>query len=454
MEKTLWKDRKFLKAMLAIAIPIALQNLITSSLNMIDTLMISSLGDASIAGVGLANQVFFLYMLMVFGINSGSSIFISQFWGKKDTESIKKILGLAIFLGSIIGTIFTIAALFFPEKLMRIFTKDMEVINLGIDYLRIVSFSYIITAIGFSFSVASRSIGEARLPMVVSSISFLTNTLFNYLLIFGKLGFPRLGVKGAAYGTLIARIVELIIILYAVYSNNGVLAGSFKELTSWNKDFIFNYLKTTYPVIINETIWALGNVMYSIAYARIGKEATAAVQVAITVQNIFMVISRGLANACTVMVGNKIGAQEEETAIVYAKRFLVLATIIGIFLGSILFVSSSTILKLFKNLTPEVYNTANKLLKIIGIVFFIKMFNGTMIVGVLRGGGDTKFSMLLEMASIWLVGVPLAFLGALVFKLPVHIVLALVTLEEIVKAIISLPRLISRKWVKNVTENM
>ncbi len=454
MEKKMWKDKKFLKAMLAIAIPIALQNLITSSLNMIDTLMISSLGDASIAGVGLANQVFFLYMLMVFGINSGSSIFISQFWGKKDNDNIKKILGLAIFLGSLVGVVFTLIAFFFPEKLMRIFTKDLEVISLGKDYLKIVSFSYIITAIGFSFSVASRSIGQARMPMVVSGISFLTNTLFNYLLIFGKFGFPRLGVKGAAYGTLIARIVELIFILYGIYSNGGVLAGSIEELTSWNKEFVFKYLKTTYPVIINETIWALGNVMYSIAYARIGKEATAAVQVAITVQNIFMVISRGLANSCTVMVGNKIGAEEEETAIIYAKRFLVLATIIGIVLGATLFISSSPVLNLFKNLTPEVYDTANKLLKIIGLVFFIKMFNGTMIVGVLRGGGDTKFSMLLEMASIWLVGVPLAFLGALVFKLPVHIVLALVTLEEVVKAIISIPRLVSKKWVRNVTGNM
>lgn len=448
------KDNMFFKAMLGIALPIALQNLITSSLNMVDTLMISSLGDASIAAVGLANQVFFFYMLIVFGINSGSSIFISQFWGKEDIKSIRKILGLAISLGSIVGIIFTIAAFFMPEFLMSIFTKDTEVIALGADYLKIVSLSYIITAIGFSYSVAARSIGQARMPMVVSAISFVTNTFFNYLLIFGKYGFPRLGVKGAAYGTLIARIVELGFILYAIYSDSGVLSASIEELTGWGKDFFMKYIKTTYPVILNEAAWALGNIMYSIAYARIGREAIAAVQIAITVQNIFMVISRGLANAATVMVGNKIGAKEEDLAVEYSKKFLIIATGIGIVLGAILFFTSGTVLKLFRKLTPEVYDIANKTLKVIGIVFFLKMFNGTMIVGVLRGGGDTKFSLLLELGAVWLVGVPMAFLGALVFKFPVHIVVALVSMDEVVKTIIGLPRLISKKWVKNVTDSM
>lgn len=452
--KKIWKDKVFLKAMLAIAFPIALQNLITSSLNMVDTLMISSLGDASIAAVGLANQVFFFYILLVFGITSGSSIFIAQFWGKEDVPSIRKILGLAISLSSAIGLIFTIVAFFVPEFLMKIFTNDMEVVILGSKYLRIVSLSYIITAIGFSYSIAARSIGQARMPMVVSAISFITNTIFNWLLIFGKLGFPKLGVEGAAYGTLIARIVEIGFILYAVYSDKGVLAGNIKELTSWNKDFLGKYFKTTYPVIVNEGFWSLGQVMYSVAYAKIGKEAIAAVQIVTTVQNVFLVISRGLANACTVMVGNKIGAGEEEDAILYANRFLAIATTLGLFLGIILFFSSDLLLKVFRNLTPEVYDTSKKMLKVISLFFLIKMFNGTTIVGILRGGGDTIFSMILEMGSVWLIGVPLAFLGATVFKLPVYWVVALVSSEEVVKAIVGLWRVMSRKWVKDVTSDM
>lgn len=446
-----WKDKIFLKSMLSIAIPIALQNLITSSLNMVDTLMISSLGESSIAAVGLANQVFFFYALINFGINSGSSIFISQYWGREDIFSIRKVLGLSVSLSTITGIIFTLGAFFFPEFIMGIFIKEPEVVKLGADYLRIVSLSYIITAIGFAYSIALRSTGRPKVPMMVSAISFVTNTVFNYLLIFGKFGFPQLGVKGAAWGTLIARIVEIIFILYIVYSTNGPLAASPKELLDWNKEFVNKYLNTISPVILNETFWSLGQVMYSIAYARIGKEATAAIQLTTTIQNIFFVLVRGLANACAVMVGNKIGAGDKEEAYEYAIQFLTLSTLIGLIFGVIMALTPDLTLKVFKNLEPNLYEITRKLLVIMGLSFFIRTYNSTAIVGVLRGGGDTRFSMFLEMGAVWLVGVPLAFFGALVLKWPVYFVLPLVILEEVVKFSLSLPRILSKKWIKDVT---
>lgn len=449
--KSIWKDKTFFKNMLAIALPIALQNLITSSLNMVDTLMISDLGQSSIAAVGLANQLFFFYILIVFGINSGSSIFISQFWGKKDTKNIKRILGLAVFLSALAGTVFTVLGLFYPEFVMKFFIKEAEVVKLGSDYLRIVSFSYIITGIGFAYSIAARSIGKAKMPMIVSGISFITNTVFNYLLIFGKFGFPQLGVKGAAYGTLIARIVEISFIIYFVYRDIEPLAATVKELTDWSKSFVGRYLKTTSPVIINETFWALGQIMYAVAYARIGEEATAAVQIATTIQNVFFVIVKGLANACTVMVGNKIGEGEEDAAYNYAVQFLIMSTISGLILGLALALTPDLTLKLFRNLDPHLYEISRKMIVIIGLSYFIRTFNSTLVVGVLRGGGDTTFSMYLEMGSVWLVGVPLAFIGALVWKLPVHIVLLVVTTEEVVKAIIGYPRVKSKKWIRNIT---
>lgn len=452
--KNSWKDKAFFKAMLSIALPITIQNLIASSVNMLDTLMITSLGQESLAAVGLANQVFFFYGVTVFGIATGSAIFIAQFWGKKDVVNIKKILGLSLTIASLLGIIFTLAALFIPEHIMRIFSKDPVVIGLGVKYLKTVSISYIITGVSFSYAVASRSVGEAKMPVIASLASFITNGIFNYLLIFGKFGFPKLGIIGAAYGTLIARIIELFIILYSIYSSRGPLAGSIKEMTDWNKDFVKKYFKTATPVIFNEALWSLGTVLYSIAYAKIGTEAAAAVQILNTVQNIFMVITRGMGNACTVMVGNKIGAGEEEVAIQYANKFLILSIIMGLFLGSGLFLTSDLILKVFKNLTPELYITSKKLLMVLAIFFTVKVYNGTLIVGVLRGGGDTRFSMLLEMGAVWFVGVPLAFLGALVFKLPVYYVTPLVYTEEIVKAIIGTPRVISQKWVTNLIEDM
>ena len=452
--KKMWKDKDFFRAMFAIALPITLQNLIASSVNMLDTLMITSLGEASLAAVGLANQVFFFYSVTVFGVSTGSAVFIAQFWGKKDKDNIKKILGLSLSIASLIGVIFTIAALFIPNRIMMIFSKDPEVIRLGIEYLTIVSLSYIITGISFSYGVASRSIGDAKMPMVVSLISFVTNGIFNYLLIFGKLGLPALGIRGAAYGTLIARVVELTLVLYSIYSGDGPLAASIKEMTNWNRNFVKRYIRTAYPVIVNEALWSLGTVLYSIAYAKIGTEAAAAVQILNTVQNLFMTITRGMGNACTVMVGNKIGAGEEEVAVEYANRFLIISVGLGLILGMGLYLTTDSILSIFNNLTPRLYITSKKLLNVLAIFFTVKVFNGTMIVGVLRGGGDTKFSMLLEMGAVWLVGVPLAFLGALVFKLPVYYVTLLVYVEEIVKASIGLPRVFSKKWVTNIIQDM
>lgn len=446
-----WKDKVFLKTLFAIAVPIALQNLITSSLNMVDTLMISSLGEKSIAAVGLANQVFFFYALINFGINSGSSIFISQYWGQRDIINIRRILGLAVSISTLIGIIFTIAGFFYPEHIIRIFMDDPEVIRLGADYLKIVSLSYIITAIGFAYSFALRSTGKPNVPMKISGISFITNTVFNYLLIFGKFGFPEMGVKGAALGTLIARIVEIIFILYAVYSVDGPLAARFKELVDWNKEFINRYIKTTAPVILNEGFWSLGQIMYTMAYAQIGAEATAAIQLTGTIQNIFFVLVRGLANACAVMVGNEIGAKREEKAYDYAIQFLIISTLTGLILGIVMVLTPDLTLKAFGNLNPGLYETARILLIIMGISFSIRTFNSTAIVGVLRGGGDTNFSLFLEMGSVWLVGVPLAFLGALYFNLPVYWVFALVTFEDISKFMFSLPRILSKKWIKNLT---
>ncbi len=448
---TLLKDKVFYKSLFAIAIPIALQNLITSSLNMVDTLMISSLGQASIAAVGLANQVFFFYILLTFGINSGSSIFIAQYWGKDDVRSIRRILGLALSISTVIGIIFTIVAFFFPKFLMSLLIQEQEVIEIGAKYLRIVSLSYIVTAISFAYSVALRTTGNPDIPMKISAISFVTNTVFNYILIFGKLGIAPMGVAGAAWGTVIARFIEIGITLYAVYAAKGPLAAKIKDLFGWTKEFYIKYIKTTYPVILAEGAWSLGQVMYSIAYAKLGEEATAAVQLTNTIQNIFFVLIRGIANSCTVMVGKKIGSGEEAEAYEYAKKFIYIAIFFGLVLGAIMALTPKFTLMFFKGLKPGLYDVSYKLLVVMGLTFVIRVFNSTAIVGVLRGGGDTTFGMVLDICSVWIVGVPLAFIGALVFKLPVHYLLLLITLEEVIKVVVTIPRMLSKKWIKNIT---
>ncbi|MDW5300303.1 MAG: MATE family efflux transporter [Sedimentibacter sp.] len=447
----LFEDKIFLKSMLAIALPIALQNLITSSVNMVDTLMISSLGQTSIAAVGMANQFFFFYILITFGINSGSSIFIAQYWGKDDIPSIRKVLGLAVSLSAMVGLVFTVTALLFPQLIMKILIDEPEVIRIGSDYLRIVALSYIPTAVSFAYSVALRTTGKPKIPMKISAISFVTNTAFNYVLIFGKLGLPAMGVKGAALGTVIARFVEIGVTFYAVYYQDGVLSANIKELISWNKDFIKRYLKTTYPVILAEGAWSLGQVMYSIAYAKLGEEATAAVQITNTIQNVFFVLVRGLANACTVMIGSKIGSGDEDKAYEYAKNFMMLSLLLGLALGTIQAATPNLTLKLFSGIDHSLYEVSRKLLIVMGLTFVIRVFGATGIVGVLRGGGDTTFAAILDVGSVWIIGVPLAFIGALLLDMPVYWVYAIVSLEELIKVILIMPRILSKKWIKNIT---
>lgn len=447
------KDKKFYSTMIGIAIPIALQNLISSSLNMVDTVMIGRLGEKEIAAVGLANQVFFLFILLLFGINSGCAIFTAQFWGKRDILSIRKVLGIALLSGTIISLFFSSAAFFIPQVLLRFFTQDKAVILLGSEYLKIVSFSYFVTAISFSYGFASRSIGQAKLPMVVSGISLLFNTGLNYLLIFGRFGFNPLGIRGAALATLIARSIELLIMLMLIYRNGDVLAGKLKEMLNFNRKFAKTLYRTAMPVILNEGIWSLGMIMYMAAYGRLGTESIAAVQIANTVQNIFMVVAMGLGNSCAVMLGNEIGAGHKENAINYGNAFIALGISCGLLVGILLAILAPFILSFFK-VSSIVHDSAYKLLLIMGISLTFKFFNTVLIVGILRSGGDTKFSLFLEMGSVWLFGVPVAFLGVMLWKLPVHWVYALISIEELVKSFIGLPRIISRKWVRNVVENM
>lgn len=325
-------DKVFYSRLITLALPIAMQNFISSSLNMVDTLMIGKLGEAPIAAVAQANKIFFLFTLILFGINSGGSSFTAQFWSKKDINGIRKVLGICLLSGGVSAIVFSVGAIFFPSQLMYVFAKDLEVIALGSDYLRIVAFSYLVTAITFSYSILLRSTGEAVIPMAISMVSLGVNTLLNWILIFGNLGFSPMGVKGAAIATVIARILEVGLFIAIIYRKQSSLAASLKEMLDFSIQFIRKFYKTTIFVILNEFIWALGTTMYSIAYGRMSKEAVVSISISSNVEQIAMVIFFGLSSACAVMLGNEIGAENEEKAFSYAKRFAIIGPILGVFM--------------------------------------------------------------------------------------------------------------------------
>lgn len=450
MLRELIEDKSFFKQMMVVALPVAIQNLISSSLNMVDTVMIGQLGEESINAVGLANQFFFVLVLLLFGITSGTSIFIAQFWGKKDIKNIHKSVGLSIVLGVIGSAIFTALALFMPKIVMRFFSADPEVINQGAEYLKIVGLSYIITAVSFSYAISSRSVGYATLAMKASAISLIVNTVLNYILIFGYLGAPALGVKGAAIATVFARIVELVILVYAIYSSPHPLRSSFKELFDFNKTFVRRVIQKSVPVVLNEFFWGLGMTLYVVAYAQAGKEVYAAVQIAQTVERLLFVFGVGLASACGVMIGNKLGEGDFKAAIKYSRYFNIIAIPAGLVLGIVFALTAPYIVLIFR-VQPIVQQNAINIIYILSFFICIKFVNVIQVIGVLRGGGDTTYSFLMEIGSVYLIGVPMAFLGVYYWKLPIYIVILLVSIEEVVKAVIGLHRLFTDKWANDIT---
>lgn len=444
-------DRSFFRKLFYLAIPIAVQNLISSTLNMVDTMMIGKLGATQIAAVGFANQYFFLFMLICFGTYSGSAIFTSQFWGKKDVSNVRRTLGISLIIGIIISILFTLGGLLIPKTIINLLSDDPQVVNLGAKYLQIVCIGYVPSAISFAYGFSSRSVGNPRLPTGVSAIALVVNTFFNYIFIFGNFGMSPLGISGAAMATVIARIIESILLVLFIYKFKSPLASSLKELLNFNKSFIHRYLVTTTPVIMHESFWALGMTMYLKAYAKLGTSAAASIQVANTIQNLFLIVSIGLGNACAIMVGNKIGSNKKEIGLKYAKTFSQLSVLMGFIMGLSLLLSSPFILKLFD---ASLYNNCRKIIIVMFLFMPIRMFNSVLITGILRSGGDTKFALILELSNVWLVGVPLAFYGTIYLKLPIYYAYALVYTEDISKAIIGLLRFLSNKWLRNVIEGL
>jgi len=448
-----YKEDPFKRALISIGIPVALQHFIQTALNLIDTIMIGRVSKDALAAVGLANQVFFLMILLVFGINSGVSVYIAQFWGKKDEKSIRKTMGVGLVGGVLVSLVFFLVSFLYPVKVLELFLKEPQVVSIGADYLRIVSISYVFTAISLTYSVASRGVEQARLPMIVSSISIVVNTVGNWILIFGLFGMPAMGAKGAAIATLIARVVEMFMLIFFIYRTDSVLAAKISELIHFNKKFVNQIFKTAMPVLINEGIWALGTVMYTMALAKINSDAVAAFQVMMAVYRFFEVAFLGLGNACQVVIGNRIGAGEEHLAMEYGKRFIKLTLITCVVTSSMIFFSAESIASVFK-VPNHVQVQAIYMMRIVALYNFPKMMNLLYIVGILRGGGDTVYAMWIESLCVWGIGVPIAFAGAMIFGWPAYIVVGAFMLEEVVKSILGTYRFVSKKWIRNVVEEI
>jgi len=442
--KELFYDKKFYKMVLFLALPIILQNLIASSVNMLDTLMIGRVGEVELAAVGIANQFYFIFSLFIMGISSGCAVFIAQLWGKRDKNNIQKVLGIGIISSVLITTVFNLVGVLFPEKIISIFNIDPQVIKIGASYLKIVCFSYIFTAISFNYAAALRSVENTVLPMLASFLGLVVNGVLNTVLIFGLLGFPAMGVRGAAIATIIARGSECALLVLYTYTSKNILAAKAKDLFNITRELTKSVFVTMIPVLLNEACWGLGNLTYAVIYGRIGTQATASIQICTTIFNLFMIITFGLANVAVVVIGKEIGAGREKRGLLYARRVI---------LAVVLAITSPIVLTVFK-VSEEVLRNSLRILYVYSALMPLRVFTVILVVGILRGGGDAKYGAIVQGITLWGIGIPLSFVAAFIVHLPIYLVVSVTAAEEIVKCIIVVRRYRSNKWINNIVNQV
>ena len=450
-------DKGFYKSLLFLAIPVILQNMVNSFINILDTIMVGKLGEVAIASVGLGNQVFFFYNMILFGITSGGGIFIAQYWGKKDIKNIRASVGIALACSLGVSLVFFVVAQTIPELVLGFYSEDLEVIKNGAKYFKIASWSYPIFAISMVFSLSFRSTEQAKVPMFATIISLCTNALFNLILIFGVSVngvqiIPAFGINGAAIATVLSRILECILLLTIGYKRNLAPAGKIKELFSFGSALFAKYLKIGIPVIINETLWSFGITLQNRVYARAGTDVIAAFNIANTIAQISWVFLMGIGSASAVLIGKRIGEGNTELAYKYSHRVSILAPVVAVCVATLLIPLSKT-LGFFFDVDGAILIQAAGMLKILILYYPFKAFNMTMIVGVCRSGGDTVFCAIADTVFMYCVSIPLASYVAFTLGAPAMLIFACLNTDDLCKTVVLLWRLLSKKWLHNVTEN-
>lgn len=450
------RDKKFYRTVLAIALPVTLQNVMQLLLNMMDTVMLGQYGENTenlISAAELANKPYFVYTLFMFGIVSGVSVLISQYWGKEDTDTINSVVGIAFTAALSICAVYTTVCYLFTDKVMGLFTGNPEVIALGVDYLKYVLASYAVASVTILLCGVLRSTAQVVVTMTTNAIAILCNIILNYILIFGKLGFSPMGIEGAAIATLIARIFELCLILFYIIFREKKVKLSLKRMFSIDKPLVRDFIRYCLPVICNETLWGLGVTLHAAIIGHMDDSIyspTAAYSVANIIEKIGLLAAMGFASAAQIIIGKEIGAGRKHNAYPYARTMLFLAVLFGIFMSGIVLLIRGPVIGFF-NIDESTKAAAINIISVMSFVIFAKSFNYTAIVGVIRGGGDTLSAMFIDFLPMWLLTIPLGALAAHAFGLPVWWVYAVLMCDEIIKVVVCLIRIKSKKWIRDVT---
>lgn len=444
------RDKNFYRTLAAFALPIAAQQLITVGVNMADNIMLGQLTEAPMSGATLANNFITIFQIMCMGLGMGASVLVSRFYGMKNQVNMKKAVCIMYRLLFVIASVFSVVTFFFPAEIMGIFTSEKDVIQQGTGYLLVSIPCYFLNGYAVTTSLVLRSVGKASIPLLSSCCSFFINIFCNWVFIFGKLGMPAMGVRGAALGTLIARIIEFTITMGFLFFIDKKIGFRINDLAIQVKDLLPEYIRISIPVLISDTLLGLGNSAVAIVMGHIGSTFVSANSITTVVMMLSTVVIQGICQASCTITGITLGEGQVEKAQNQGYTFAALGFIIGGIGAAIILLLSNVIVDVY-NVTDETRKLAVDLMHALAFVIWFQAANSILTKGTLRGGGDTKFLMVADIIFLWIFSIPLGALSGLVLHLPGFWTYILLRIDQFIKCAVCIWRLKSGKWIKKIS---
>lgn len=452
MNDALIKEKSFGRTVLSLVLPLAIQNLINVAVNAADVFMLQMIGETSLSAASMAGQVQFILTLILFGLSSGAAVLTAQYWGKRDTRTVEKVMGMTVRFSVAVSLVFFAVAFCFPRFVMGLLTNVPAVINEGVKYLQIMACSYPIIAVTMICLNVLRSVEKVNISTAVYLLSLFTNIGLNLCFIKGWLGFPQLGITGVAIATVSARVLEIVITLVYV-RRNGLIRLRLKDVFKRNKTLSKDFLRYSMPVVLNEMLWGTAISLSATIIGHMGQEAIAAQSVAATMRQLTMIVAFGIANATAIIVGKEIGAGRVEQAKKYARKLMRFSFAAGFCGGALMFGLRPIIPGLMGNLSDLAAEYLRFMMLALSFFVIFSSIAATGIVGVFRAGGDTRMGLILDVGTLWFICLPLGFLAAFVWGLDVRVVYVILICDELLKFPIVIWRFRSMKWLNNVTRD-
>jgi putative MATE family efflux protein len=441
-------NKAFYKTLITVALPLVLQQLITTSVQLVDNVMVGKLGEQAIASVSVVNQLYFIVILVTFGAMGGAGIFSAQYFGSKDYEKLKQTFRFKLIIGFLVALLSFILFSLFGQTLISLFTNNQITIKGGIDYLNIVKWSAFFWIISVAISNTFRETGITKPLLWISIVAIITNTLLNFVLIFGLFGFPALGIIGAAIATLIARFIEFLLTVILLYKKGTIFNTKIFKVFKIEKKLLTSVIIMAIPLTLNEALWSSGQTMFLHAYSTRGDHALAAMNITGAISQLVFVTFGGIATAVAVMVGNTLGKNELEQAKDNAKKLIAFSVFIAIFAGLVLFILSFFILNIY-DVEIATKDIAAFNIRVNALFIPIYSFNVALFF-ILRAGGDTKSTFLMDALYMWVLPVPVAIILAYLTNLPVTLMFLIIQSLEIPKMVFGLSRYKKGYWIKNL----